>query len=348
MSDPAGFVLRQRGVPLLASPQMRDEVFGLASFLAVAEKRSFTAAAADLGVTPSALSQVVQKLEDRLGMRLLHRTTRSVGLTEAGERLFVRIKPAFGEMKLAVESLGELRDRPAGLLRITVSRTTSQLVFEPLLAAFLDQYPDIKVELRVDDGLADIVKDELDAGVRLGEKLDKEMIAVPITGPQRMAVVAAPSYLAKHPRPQHPRDLLKHDCIRLRQITSGALYAWEFEEQGREFEMALEGRVIFNDSGLVLRAAVDGLGVAYVLEDSARPHVQRGELVQLLRDFCAPFQGFFLYYPSRVQVPPKLRALIDFLRGRLSKPAAEKKSSKAITDRSASSRKPPPRRSRRR
>jgi len=245
---------------------MRDEVFGIASFLAVADKRSFTAAASEFGVTPSAISQVVRQLEQRLGIRLLHRTTRSVGLTEAGERLYTRIKPAFGEMKLAIESLDELRERPTGLLRLNVSRLVNVVVFEPVLGAFLAKFPDIKVEISIDDGLADIVGEGFDAGVRLGETLDKEMIAVSISPPQRMAVVASPSYFAARAKPKHPRDLLQHDCIRYRQVSTGALYKWEFDEAGKPFEIALDGRVIVNDAGAMLRACLDGLGVAHLIE----------------------------------------------------------------------------------
>ncbi|WP_394846512.1 LysR family transcriptional regulator [Pendulispora brunnea] len=293
---------------------MKDELAGIATFLRVAEKKSFTTAAAELGVTASAVSQTVRQLEDRLGVRLFQRTTRSVSLTEAGQRLLDRVRPAVADVRDAVESLAELRDRPAGTLRITISQVAMAIVLEPVMDAFLAEHPDIRLDLSIDDGLVDIAAHGFDAGVRLGEVLDKEMIAVRVSGEQRSAIVGAPSYFAKHGKPKHPRDLHRHDCIGYRRITGGDMYKWEFDEpDGKAFQMAVDGRIVANDGNMMLRVAARGLGVAYALEDVARPYLERGDLVRVLADYCAPFPGFFLYYPSRIQVPLKLRALIDFL-----------------------------------
>ncbi|WP_394836081.1 LysR family transcriptional regulator [Pendulispora rubella] len=293
---------------------MKDELAGITTFVRVAEKRSFTTAAAELGVTASAVSQTVRQLEDRLGVRLFQRTTRSVSLTEAGQRLWDRVRPALSDVREAVESLAELRDRPAGTLRLTISRVAMAIVLEPAMAGFLAENPEIRFDLSIDDGLVDIAARGFDAGVRLGEVLDKEMIAVRISGDQRSAIVGAPAYFAKRGKPKHPRDLHGHDCIGYRRISSGEMYKWEFDEpDGKVFQMALDGRIVLDDGDLMLRAAVNGLGVAYALEEVARPYLERGELVRVLADYCAPFPGFFLYYPSRIQVPLKLRALIDFL-----------------------------------
>ncbi|WP_394821629.1 LysR family transcriptional regulator [Pendulispora albinea] len=292
---------------------MRDELAGLTTFVVVAEKRSFTAAATELGVTASAVSQTIQKLEDRLGVRLFQRTTRSVGLTEAGQRLWERVRPAFTDMLSAVESLDELRDRPAGTLRLTISRVASSIVLEPMLVAFLREHPEIRLDVSVDDGLVDIAARGFDAGVRLGETLDKEMIAVRISGAQRAAVVGAPAYFAARGKPKHPRDLHRHDCIGYRRISGGDIYEWEFDERGKDFQIAVDGRIVVDDPFLGLRAAKGGLGLVYVLEEIARPYIERGDLLRVLHDFCSPFPGFFLYYPSRSYVPLKLRAFIDFL-----------------------------------
>ncbi|MDI1476452.1 LysR family transcriptional regulator [Polyangium sp. y55x31] len=296
---------------------MRDDhLTGLLAFLAVAEKRSFTAAGAELGVTPSAVSQQLRQLEERLGVRLLQRTTRSVGLTEAGQRFFERVRPAIDDVGAAIEGLNEFRDRPAGTLRLNVPRIAVEMVIEPVLAPFLAAYPEMRIEVGIDDALANLVESGFDAGIRLGETLDKEMVAVRIGPDLRMAIVGAPAYFATRGVPKHPRELHRHDCIRYRQPTSGAIYKWEFDEDGKEFEMAVEGRVTANEAALMVRAALDGLGLAYVMDDYVRDELRAGRLVRVLEPFCAPFPGFHLYYPSRSQMPLKLKVFVNFLRAR--------------------------------
>jgi DNA-binding transcriptional LysR family regulator len=293
---------------------IKDELSGLSVFLAVAERRSFTAAAAELDVTPSAVSQTVTALESRLGIRLLQRTTRSVGLTEAGQRFLARVGPAVADVHAALEEVDALRDRPAGTLRLNVPRVASRAIVEPMLARFLAAYPDIRVDVAIEDGLVDIVEQGFDAGIRLGETLDREVIAVEISGQERSAVVGAPSYFAARGVPRHPRDLQGHEFVNWRRITGRSIYRWEFTEEGREFEVAAPGRVTCNDVDLMLRLALDGVGLAYLLESTTREHVRAKRLVRVLERFCPPFPGLYLYYPSRVHVPPKLQALVDFLR----------------------------------
>lgn len=293
---------------------MRDDLTGLTALLVVAEKRSFTAAAASLRVTPSAVSQAVRALEERLGIRLLQRTTRSVGLTEAGTRFVARLKPAIDGVHDAIESLGELRDRPAGLLRLNVPRFAYEQILAPKLNDFMDRYPEIRFDFHIDDAFADIVGQGFDAGIRIGEMVDREMIGVRVSPDLRMAVVGSPSYFARHPKPRHPRDLHHHDCINYRRRALGVIYRWEFTEDGKDFEMAVNGRILLNDGDLMTRAAEQGLGLAYVLETSAREAIAEKRLVRVLDSFCTPFPGFFLYYPSRAQVAPKLQALVDFFK----------------------------------
>jgi DNA-binding transcriptional LysR family regulator len=292
---------------------MKDDLAGMTAFVTVASKRSFTTAGAELGVTGSAVSQTVRQLEERLGVRLLHRTTRSVGLTEAGERLYASLKPAFVQMRAAVESLNELRERPAGTLRLTIPRGVTAFLHEPLLAEFLALYPEIRLDISVDDGLVDIVAQGFDAGIRFGETLEKDMIAVDILGPVRLAVVGSPAYFARHRKPKHPRELHAHDCIGYRFVTSGACYRWEFDENGKEFELEIDGRVTCNDITLMIRLAVDGVGLAMVSEDYVLPLLKERHLVRVLDPFCSPFPGFHLYHSSRTQTPLKLRVFIDFL-----------------------------------
>jgi DNA-binding transcriptional LysR family regulator len=316
---------RSAGPAASPAPPARapDDLAGLPALLAVADKRSFTAAAAHLRVTPSAVSQTIRALEQRVGVRLLQRTTRSVGLTEAGAGFVARLRPALGEVQSAFDSLGDLRDRPAGLLRLNLPRVGHSQVVEPILAAFLAQYPDIRIELCIDDGLADIVAGGFDAGIRLGEIVEREMIAVRVSGEESSAVVGSPAYFAIRGKPRHPRDLQAHDCINYRHITSGGIYRWEFTENGKDFEVAVDGRVVANDIAVLIQGAVDGLGLAYVLESTARELIAAQKLVRVLASFCPPFPGFFLYYPSRTYVTPKLRALLDFLqqrRGRATRP----------------------------
>jgi DNA-binding transcriptional LysR family regulator len=299
---------------------MRDELSGLTALMAVVDKRSFTAAAAALRVTPSAVSQTVRTLEARLGVRLLQRSTRSVGLTEAGARLVARLGPALGDVTAALESIGELRDRPAGRLRLSVSRVGYAHVVEPVLAAFLTAFPDIRIDVDIDDGLANIVAQGFDAGIRLGETVDREMVATPVSREQRSAVVGSPAYFAARGKPRHPRDLHAHECINYRQKTRGAIYRWEFTERGKDFEVAVDGRITTNDAGVMIEAAIDGLGLAYVLESSVAAPLADRRLVRALDAFCSPFPGYFLYYPSRTHMAPKLRALVDFLKSRADRP----------------------------
>lgn len=293
---------------------MKDDLAGIGAFLAVAEKRSFTAAAAELRVTPSAVSQNVRALEERVGVRLLQRTTRSVGLTEAGTRFLERMKPAMRAVGEAFDSLDEVRGRPAGRLRLNVPRVAFRAVIEPVLAGFMATYPELEVEIVLDDRFVDIVKEGFDAGIRIGEMLGQEMIAVPISEPLRMAVVGSPSYFARRGRPKHPRDLLAHDCITFRRMSAGDIGDWEFEERGRAITIAPRGRIVTNDSDAMLQAAIAGLGLAYTFDDEAAAMIADRRLVRVLDKYCTPFPGYFLYYPSRAHVPAKLTALVETLR----------------------------------
>jgi DNA-binding transcriptional LysR family regulator len=296
---------------------MRDDLPGLRALLSVAQKQSFTAAAAELRVTPSAVSQTVRALEDRVGVRLLARTTRNVGLTEAGAQFVARVEPALGQIDEALESLGELRSRPSGLLRLTMLRTGYTDVFRPLLTRFLAEYPDIRVDISIDEALTNVVTEGFDAGLRLGHTLDREMIAVRVSVDQRVVVVGSPSYFTNKGKPAHPRDLHAHDCINLRKITRGTVDRWRFVEDGKDIEIAVDGRVVTNDGALLVDAALDGLGLAYVFESMVRHHVSDKRLVRVLDPYCPQIPGYFLYYPSRVNIAPKLRALVDFIkRGR--------------------------------
>lgn len=293
---------------------MRDDLSGLTTLLAVADKRSFTAAAAELRVTPSAVSQTIRALEERVGVRLLQRTTRSVGLTEAGLHFIARLKPALDGVHEAFESLGALRDTPAGVLRLTLPRLGYQQILAPRLPAFLAAYPDIDLELSIDDALVDIIAQGFDAGIRIGEMVEREMIAVRVSADQRMVVVGTPDYFATHKRPKHPCDLHAHECIGYRRRSQGNVYNWEFSDGGKEIAVAVDGRLLMNDGDCMLDAALAGLGLAYLLESSAREHLQARRLVRVLDAYCPPFPGFFLYYPSRAHIAPKLQALIDTLR----------------------------------
>jgi DNA-binding transcriptional LysR family regulator len=293
---------------------MRDDFTGVAALLSVADKRSFTKAAKDLAVTPSAISQSIRNLEERVGLRLLQRTTRSVGLTEAGETFVERMRPALLGMHDAFESLTSLRDRPSGLLRLNVPRVVYVDLIGPRLAEFLRMYPEIKIEICIDQALADIVGQRFDAGIRLGQTLDPEMIAVRVSEDQRTIVVGSPTYFAKHGKPKHPRDLHQHACITYRQLSNGGIYRWEFSELGKDFEIAVDGRIIVNDAELMVDAALQGLGLAHVFESNVHDLVAKKKLVRVLDAFCDPFPGFFLYYPSRANIAPKLQAFVDFMK----------------------------------
>jgi DNA-binding transcriptional LysR family regulator len=286
----------------------------LASFAAVAREKSFTRAAAKLGVSTSALSQTVRNLEERLGIRLLTRTTRSVAATEAGGRLLRTLAPRFEEIEAELAVLSDLRDRPAGTVRITAGEHPATAVLQPALKKLLPAYPDIRVEIVADYGLTDIVAQGYDAGVRLGEQVAKDMVAVRISPDIRMAVVASPAYLKKHPAPQSPHDLTSHNCINIRLPTYGGVSAWEFERNGNDVKVRVEGQIVVNNIALRRASALDGLGVAYMPEDQALPEITDGRLVRLLDDWCLPFSGYHLYYPSRRQHSAVFGLVVDTLR----------------------------------
>ena len=294
----------------------REELADLHAFAAVAGERSFTRAAAQLGTSQSALSFTIRRLEERLGVRLLTRTTRSVSATEAGERLLRTLRPALDQIGAELAALSELREKPAGNIRITAGEHSAEAVLWPTLATFVPEYPDIKVEVIVDYGLTDIVAERYDAGVRLGEQVAKDMIAVRIGPDFRMVVVGAPSYFERKPRPKTPQDLTAHDCINLRLPTYGGLFPWEFEKRGRELKVRVEGPLVFNNLALRLNAALAGLGLAYVPEDRVLTYLAEGRLVRVLDDWCQPFSGYHLYYPSRRQRTPAFALLVDALRYR--------------------------------
>lgn len=294
----------------------RGNLNSLLAFLAVARERSFTKAAAKLGVSQSALSHTIRELEARLGLRLLTRTTRSVSPTEAGERLLRTVGPRFEEIEAELEALSELRERPAGTIRISAVDYAADTVLWPKLAKFLRKYPDIKVEIVIDYGLTDIAAQGYDAGVRHGEQVAKDMIAVRIGPDMRMAVVGAPSYFAERSQPTTPQELIDHNCINLRLPTHGGLYAWEFEKDGHELKVRVEGQLIFNATTQMLNAALAGFGLAYVPEDLAQPHLVKGRLKRVLEDWCPPFSGYHLYYPSRRQSAAAFALLVDALRHR--------------------------------
>lgn len=293
---------------------MPTDLSGLSALLLVADKRSFTAAAAELRVSPSAVSQSIRSLEQRVGVRLLQRTTRSVGLTEAGERFLARLKPRLGIVQEAFESLGELRDKPAGVLRLTLPRFGYEQVIEPQLSEFLAAYPQIELDLSVDEAFVDIVDQGFDAGIRIGEMVEREMISVRVSEDLRSLVVGSPAYFAKHGKPKHPRELHAHDCINYRRRSSGVVYRWEFTENGKDLEIAVNGRLQINDGELMLNAALKGVGLAYVIESTARQLLAERRLISVLEAFCPAFPGFFLYYPSRAHLAPKLQALIDWFK----------------------------------
>ena len=294
----------------------RHDISDLLAFVAVARAQSFTRAAAQLGVSQSALSHTLRGLEERLGIRLLTRTTRSVAPTEAGERLLRSAAPRLDEIEAELAALSALRDKPAGTVRITAGEHAAQSCLWPRLVRFLPDYPDIKVEIVVDYGLTDIVAARYDAGVRDGEQVAKDMIAVRIGPDLRMAVVGASSYFARRPQPKSPQELTLHDCINLRLPTHGGVYVWEFEKRGRPLKVRVDGQLVFNNLALRLDAAMAGLGLACLPEDIVREHLGDGRLVRVLEDWCAPFPGYHLYYPSRRQQTPALALVADALRYR--------------------------------
>jgi DNA-binding transcriptional LysR family regulator len=291
----------------------RDEFGVLAAFVAVAEERSFTRAAKRLGVSPSAVSHAVRGLEERLGVRLLARTTRSVAPTEAGEQLLARVRPAFGDIHQALEQVSRLRDRPAGPVRLVLPRSAAMIALVPKLAQLARDYPDVVLEVTTDNSRVDLVAAGFDAGIEIGEFIQKDMVAVRVSEDLRPAIVASPEYLASHSRPRHPRDLVNHVCINFRQGSRG-LYRWEFERGKQSFSVAVDGPLVVDDGEIQVRAALDGVGVVWTLEHYVEPFLASGRLVRVLEAWCSPFPGYFLYYPSRRQQPAALSALIETLR----------------------------------
>jgi DNA-binding transcriptional LysR family regulator len=294
----------------------RENLNDLVAFLAVAKERSFTKAAAQVGVSQSALSHTIRALEERLGLRLLTRTTRSVAPTEAGERLLRAAGPRLDEIEAELAALSELRDKPSGTIRITAHDHAVRAVLWPALARLLPDYPDIKVEIVIDYGLRDIVAERYYAGVRTGEMVARDMVAVRIGPDMRSAVVGAPSYFAQRAKPKTPQDLTTHACVNLRLPTHGGLYAWEFEKGGRELRVRVDGQLVFNGTAPMLDAALAGFGLAYVPEDSVQAHLADGRLIRVLADWCPPYPGYHLYYPSRRQPTPAFALLVNALRYR--------------------------------
>ncbi len=292
----------------------RRNLNDLLAFVTVAREGSFTRAGAVLGVSQSALSQAIKALEERLEIRLLTRTTRSVSPTPAGERLLQAIGNRFDEIEAELDALTELRDKPAGSVRLTSGDHVLRTILLPKLLPVMHRYPDIHIEFDVSYGLRDIVADRFDAGVRMGENIDKDMITLPISPKLRMAAVASPGYFAKHPVPKTPGDLTQHNCINIRFPTSGGLYVWEFERRGRQVNVRVDGQAAFNTSPHMVLAALDGLGIAFLPEEEFAPHIDEGRLVRVLQDWCPPFSGYHLYYPSRRQPRPAFSLIVDALR----------------------------------
>ena len=294
----------------------RENLNDLSAFVAVAQAHSFTKAAARLGISPSALSHAMRGLEERLGVRLLARTTRSVAPTEAGERLLTVVLPHLQGIESELSALNLLRDIPAGTIRLTASEHAAYTVIYPVLARLAADYPEIKIEMNVDNMLADLVAGRFDAGIRLGEYVERDMVAVRIAPDMRMAIVGTPAYFERHPQPETPQDLTQHECIGIRLPTHGGLLPWEFDKDGRSVTVRVEGQLIFNTMSLALRAVLDGLGLGYWLDDMAAEAIADGRLIRVLEDWCEPFPGYHIYYPSRRQLSPALRLLIDALRFR--------------------------------
>jgi DNA-binding transcriptional LysR family regulator len=295
----------------------RETLTDLLAFIAVARERSFTKAAAKLGVSQSALSHTVRALEERLGLRLLTRTTRSVAPTEAGERLLLIAGPRLAEIEAELAALSALRDKPAGTIRITATEHAADALLWPVLRTLLPEYPDIRVEVIVEYGLTDIVAERYDAGIRLGEQVERDMIALPIGPEMRMAAVAAPGYFTRHPVPLTPRELTGHNCINFRLPSYGGLYAWEFEKNGLRLNVRVEGQLVFNVPAQAVNAALAGLGIAFLTEDLVQAHVAAGRLVRVLEEWCPDFPGYHLYYPSRRQPSPAFALLVEALRYRV-------------------------------
>jgi DNA-binding transcriptional LysR family regulator len=281
----------------------------------VAGERSFTKAAVRLGVSRSAISHSIRTLEERLGLRLLARTTRSVAPTEAGERLLAQLHPALRDIQAALTDVGQLRAKPAGVVRLIASPMAVAMIVNPKLPKFVHDYPDVLLDITTEgESRQDLVAGRYDAGIHLGEFVQRDMVAVKVSRPQRAAIVAAPAYFQSRPKPKTPRDLTAHRCIGHRLGAGGPVYRWEFEKRGKPVTVSLSGPVTFTDPGFTLRAALDGIGLGYLFEDHVADYLGRGELVRVLEDWCPPFDGYFLYYPSRRHQPPALKALVDALR----------------------------------
>jgi DNA-binding transcriptional LysR family regulator len=295
----------------------REDLYDLAAFSIVAEERSFTRAAARLGMSQSALSRAMRALEQRLGVRLLSRTTRSVAATDAGDELLQSLRPALQEINAGLAVLQSKRSKAAGIVRLTMVKHAASSLIQPMLPAFLAAYPEIQVEIDIDDGFTDIVAGRFDAGIRFGERVAKDMVAQRVGADLCSAVVASPAYLARHPAPATPRDLADHRCINYRLASAGGIFAWQFEQGGKPFDVRVEGPLVLNDGDLIESAALAGLGIAYLFEDQVAPHLASGKLVRLLDGWCKTFQGYYIYYPSRRQTPPALAALIKSLRERV-------------------------------
>jgi DNA-binding transcriptional LysR family regulator len=292
----------------------RGSLTDLTAFIAVADNLSFRAAASQLGVTPSALSHSMRQLEDRLGIRLLHRTTRSVSVTDAGFRLLERLRPAMDQISDALENLNQERSRPLGRLRIYATHTAAAAVIAPVWRRFLSTYPEVHLEVQVSEAPVDIVAKRFDAGIGTQDRAAADMIAVRVMGPLKVAVLGAPSYFAQRSLPRSPDDLARHRCVQYRRHADGAVFDWWFERNGNSQKISVDGRVMVNDPDLAVRAAVDGLGIAYMIEAQAEPFLRSGQLVRVLEDWSPSFEGLFLYYPGHRQVPAALRALIDMIR----------------------------------
>lgn len=292
----------------------RRNLNDLLAFVTVAREGSFTRAGALLGVSQSALSQAIKALEERLQIRLLTRTTRSVSATPAGERLLEAIGNRFDEIEAELDALTELREKPAGTVRITCGDHVLRTVLLPRLLPLMQRYPDVNIEFDVNYGLRDIVADRFDAGVRLGESIDRDMVALPIGPKLRMAAVATPAYFSRHPAPKVPADLTSHNCINMRFPTTGGLYVWEFERRGRQVNVRVDGQATFNSSPHIVLAALEGLGIAFLPEEEFAPHLEQGRLVRILQDWCPPFSGYHLYYPSRKQHSPAFALVMEALR----------------------------------
>ena len=293
---------------------MTDDVDGMATFVAVAEAKGFRAAGERLGVSHSAVSQTLRRLEERLGVALVQRSTRSVHLTEAGDRLYASLRPALDDVRAAVAAVGELGDAPRGTLRLHTSTIAETMIGESLLTSFLGDHPHVQLDLVVSDASVDIVADGYDAGIQLGEVIDKDMIAVPVTGDLRLAVVGAPSYFSRRGVPKHPRELVEHDCLNWHPTPATPPYRWEFVENGRNFAVAVPARVLSTHSALNRRLAIAGLGVTMAFEAHVRDALASGQLVRVLEKFCEPFPGYYLYYPQRRHASRALRALIEHIR----------------------------------